>query len=268
MFIFKNEGLKGILKKLKVITKKIFKRYILFKSKIQDYKVYQELFLNKSGLEIGGPSSIFTKNGKLPLYPVIKNLDNCNFTNNTIWQGHIKQGKNYRYEKDKLGYQFICEGTNLSKIVSESYDFVISSNVLEHIANPLKAIKEWLRIIKINGILLLIIPNKNDNFDHNRPLTSFNHLILDFENDIQEDDLTHIDEILKLHDLSKDPPAGNFEQFKKRSLKNYENRTLHHHVFDLRLLQKIYKFFNLKILLMNDIESDFIIVGAKRYPSF
>ena len=30
----------------------------------------------------------------------------------------------------------------------------------------------------------------------------------DFSHDTQEDDLTHLPEILQLHDLSMDPPAG------------------------------------------------------------
>ena len=42
--------------------------------------------------------------------------------------------------------------------------------------------------------------------------------------------------IYKEHDLSMDTPAGTFEQFRERLMKNYENRCLHHHVFDLEVL--------------------------------
>ena len=45
-----------------------------------------------------------------------------------------------------------------------------------------------------------------------------------------------------------DPPAGTYEQFKKRSLNNYNNRTLHQHVFDLELLAEIGEFIDMKVI--------------------
>ena len=54
----------------------------------------------------------------------------------------------------------------------------------------------------------------------------------DFKNGTGEDDLTHLPEILELHDLACDVGAGTFEQFRARSLENFSNRCLHHHVFD------------------------------------
>jgi hypothetical protein len=53
----------------------------------------------------------------------------------------------------------------------------------------------------------------------------------DFDRGVDEHDLTHLPEILELHDLSRDPLAGDFENFKARSFKNFENRCLHHHTF-------------------------------------
>jgi hypothetical protein len=54
----------------------------------------------------------------------------------------------------------------------------------------------------------------------------------DYEQGVGEDDLTHLPEILEKHDLSKDPGSTDVESFRIRSLKNIENRCLHHHVFD------------------------------------
>ena len=47
--------------------------------------------------------------------------------------------------------------------------------------------------------------------------------INDFENKVQENDLTHVEEVLELHDLSRDPQAGTKEAFKIRCQKNFEN---------------------------------------------
>jgi hypothetical protein len=57
------------------------------------------------------------------------------------------------------------------------------------------------------------------------------HLREDFERNTPETDLSHLEEVLALHDLSRDVAAGTPEQFKERCLKNAEFRAMHHHVF-------------------------------------
>jgi hypothetical protein len=86
----------------------------------------------------------------------------------------------------------------------------------------------------------------------------------DYKNNIGEDDLSHLEEILKLHDLSLDPPAGTFEQFKARSLKNIENRCLHHHVFDNFLLKSVFEHFGLQVIYSSNTNDDYIIGGLKK----
>ena len=75
--------------------------------------------------------------------------------------------------------------------------------------------------------MILILLNKDFNFERLRPYTNIEHLIQDFTQNIGEDDLTHLDEILELHDLNIDKPAGSFEEFKARSLNNESHRGLH-----------------------------------------
>ena len=230
--------------------------------RIPDLEAIQKSFADKSGLEIGGPSGLFRNDGFVPLYKVIKDLDGCNFSNTTIWEGTIQGGESYIWHKGKRGIQYISEATDLNKVPDAKYDFVISSNCLEHVANPMKALEEWVRVVKKGGLLLLALPNKTYNFDHKRSVTDFEHLLDDYRNNMGEDDMTHLDEILELHDLGLDPPAGTFEQFKVRSLNNPENRALHHHVFDVNLLTKMMGHFNVKIL--NTCESrEHIVFGQK-----
>lgn len=226
--------------------------------------VFGELFREKIGIEIGGPSKIFTNEGAIPIYPVIAELDGCNFSENSLWEQGLKEGRTYKWNGDKLGYQYICEGISISERMSpEKYDFVISSNCIEHIANPLKAIEDWLRLIKVGGIFLLVAPKKESNFDHNREVTPFNHLKEDYQNDIKEDDLTHMEEILMKHDLSMDLPAGNIEQFRARSLENFKNRALHHHIFSVETLFATFVFSRLETIFMGQTSSDYIVVGRK-----
>lgn len=223
---------------------------------------YENLFSGKRGLEIGGPSLIFKT--LIPIYQNIDSLDGVNFSNQTIWEGAINKGKNFNYFKKNTGVQYIAEATHLGCIRSDSYDFVISSNCLEHVANPLQAINEWKRVIKTGGYLLLVLPKKDSNFDFKRPYTNFDHLLADYMGNISESDMTHIDEILSMHDITKDHGVDNFEDFEKRSKDNFNNRCMHHHVFNLELMFQIFKFFDIKTMNSDVTKTDFILLGLIR----
>ncbi len=219
-----------------------------FNKKIENFNDLKAYFENKDGLEIGGPSDIFGPDGYIPVYPIARTVDGCNFSTHTVWENTIQEGPNYRYEDQLLGYQHIMEATDLSNILPEVYDFVLSSHSLEHVANPLKALREWLRVLKTGGILVLVVPDKQYTFDQHRPYTTFEHLLDDYERNVGEDDMTHLEEILSLHDLSRDLPAGDTLQFKARSLKNAENRCLHHHVFNFETLEQICQHLNIEVV--------------------
>lgn len=234
--------------------------YSLRYPKLPTAHVYADLLERKSGIEIGGPSDFFKY--IVPIYPSIATLDGVNFSNQTMWEGSLKAGNNFNYyKKKKAGVQYIHDTTDLSSIESNTYDFLLSSNCLEHVANPLKALEEWVRVVSHNGYLLLVLPNKSRNFDHRRPTTSFEHILEDYKNNVSEDDLSHLDEILELHDLSMDPPAGSFQSFKKRSLDNFSNRGLHHHVFDQRLMRKMFDHFQIELIKSDTTDTDYISIG-------
>lgn len=227
--------------------------------KLSDYQTYVSYVEGKHGVEIGGPSVLFKT--ALPIYQNVASLDGINFSNSTVWEGNLEAGMKFKAFKNLAGHQYISDGTSLSEIADGKYEFVLSSNCLEHIANPLKALTEWKRILCADGVLILVLPNKHSNFDRNRPVTSFQHLLDDYQTDISEHDLTHLDEILKLHDLSLDPPAGDLETFRARSLKNFENRTLHHHVFDLALMTEMMNFLNMEVVHQNTTKIDHLIIA-------
>jgi SAM-dependent methyltransferase len=226
-----------------------------------NYKVYVRYIEHKKGIEIGGPSTLF--NTILPLYRKVEGLDGVNFSTNTLWEENIQGGRNYNYSGSRKGMQFISDATDLSQIDDNTYDFLLSSNCLEHIANPLKALMEWRRVIKPNGSLILVLPNKVSNFDHRRPTTTFDHILKDLNNDTAEDDLTHLEEILELHDLSLDPPAGDFEAFRKRSLDNFCNRALHHHIFDLSVIKSILDYLGFDLVEASVTYRDFFALATK-----
>ncbi|MDR2427261.1 MAG: class I SAM-dependent methyltransferase [Endomicrobium sp.] len=70
----------------------------------------------------------------------------------------------------------IAEGDNLP-FKDNIFDFVLTSHVLEHMWDPIKTLNEWIRVIKPNGYVFMIIPHKERTFDKPRQRTSLNELI-------------------------------------------------------------------------------------------
>lgn len=245
--------------KLEMIGKGISEGVILPKYFWRD--IYTELYfplerLNGMGLEIGGPSVPFEL-----IYNISKQCDGVNYDVSTVWGDNSK--KVYEWESNAIGKQIIAEATDLSIIPNEYYDFVLSSNNLEHIANPIKALYEFKRILKCNGIIILLLPDKRNSFDHNREDTCFNHLLSDYKTDVDEHDMTHLNEILEKHDLSLDKEAGTFEQFIASSLDNYKNRCLHHHVFSTELLTDIADYFELNVIYNGEFDRNSCLIAEK-----
>lgn len=193
-----------------------------------------------NGLEIGGPSKVFGRRGFLPVYERAGRIDNVNFAGSTAWESDRRDGAAFRFHPDKPpGTQWIREAGALAVIADATCDFVLSSHCLEHLANPLAALREWRRVTRPGGHLLLVVPDPTRSFDHRRSVTTLEHVRADFAQNTQEDDTTHVAEVLALHDLARDPDAGTSEEFRARVARNVDNRCLHHHVFDLTLLRAV-----------------------------
>ena len=199
-------------------------------------EILSRITRHKKGIEIGGPST----RGET-IYQNADSMDNVIFSKNTIWSNHTDE---YNYYNNKKGKTIINDAVNITNIPDADYDFCFSSLCLEHIANPLKAVEEWLRIIKTGGYIILILPEKSECSDHKREYSQFSTILSQYENHIGEDDLSTLPEILEKHDLELDTPSCDIEQFTTRCLDNFNNRCLHHYVYNPELLMKICNFFN------------------------
>lgn len=231
-----------------------------FRRPLHGHREFQDALRGKHGIEIGGPTKLFRRD--LPIYKVVGGLDGVNFSGSTVWEGSLSEGLTYRYLKGRVGRQFILDATDLSPLPAGSYDFVVSSNNLEHIANPLRALTEWLRILRPEGHLLLVLPKKESNFDQRRDVTPFAHLLDDFERGIDERDLTHLDEILDRHDYAMTAETPDRDSLRERGLRNFENRCLHHHVFDLPLIERMLAHVGLRVQLRLTTTTDYVTLSA------
>lgn len=85
---------------------------------------------------------------------------------------------------EAMPVDIIASGDKLP-IKDESQDFVISSHVLEHFPDPIKALNEWYRVIKKGGYIFAIVPHKERTFDKDRTRTTLKELIKRHEKGIK-----------------------------------------------------------------------------------
>jgi SAM-dependent methyltransferase len=215
----------------------------------------------KQGVEIGGLSSMFTAGGTLPIYPALGSLDNWNpYATHSI----LRQCP---------GSDVKIDGLELGSVPDNSVQFILSCHSLEHIANPLKALKEWKRILVPEGYLLLVLPHGDATFDHRRKKTPFEHLLHDYEVNTGEDDQTHMHEF-EQYDFTGPGWSADFmppgyglkhnHELRERFKDNAKWRYMHQHVFDSRLACKCVDFAGFQICEAEPARPFHIIVLAQK----
>ena len=117
----------------------------------------------------------------------------------------------------------------LAQFADAIFDFVICNHVIEHVANPIKLIRELFRITRPGGTVILSAPDKDYTYDKTRPLTTFEHLWSDFENDVTENDDEHYMDFFRgaaPHVLEFDPVHLPY------NIQRVRERREHAHVWD------------------------------------
>lgn len=139
--------------------------------------------------------------------------------------------------KQLVEVQHICDldKQGLSIFAKDSYDFVIFNHVIEHVANPIKAVNELFRIAKPGGLVILSAPDKDFTFDKKRALTSFEHLLAEYNNNVTEvTDEHYMDFLTVVHPelLRLTPPEI------QAHLSSIKRRREHAHVWNSRTFKE------------------------------
>jgi SAM-dependent methyltransferase len=196
------------------------------------------LVREKSGIEIGGPSTVFRNWYNIPIYDRIAVLDNCDFSQSTTWATHEER---YQFSKRRSpGFAYFCEGSDLHSVHN-----------LEHFANPVRALKEWQRVVKSGGHIVLVLPHYAMTFDCRRSVTSVNHMLEDYERQVGEDDLTHLDEIIETRSLGEG--SGSDEEARAILQNNFSHRMMHHHTFDELNSRKLLETMGMRVLAVETV---------------
>lgn len=238
---------------------------VLVRQKLQltlrEFPAIRERVRDKYGLELGGPSSSFRPGGILPFYGDVDSLDNCTFAPDTPWK--VDEAL-YRFSPYRApGRQFLTNVVNLSGLPDASYDFVLSSHMIEHTANPLGAMEAWKRVLKPRGTLVLLVPDKERTFDNHRATTTMEHLVADHQANTGEGDLTHLEEMLRDHNMNRTRDWTR-ERLERMVRDNAQTRGMHHHVFDLTLLTRMVSHIGFEPLVLRRALPNHLVVVAQK----
>lgn len=199
---------------------------------------------NKSFLEIGGPSVLFNTGSELPLYDLSKNIKYL--VDKVSFEESFKQTSTF--ENTYFG-----DATDIKtwENLNERFDVIISSHVIEHIANPLKFL---IHVYNHCNSVITICPHYGFIWDCFRPLTSLEHMISDLKNDTSEYDLTHLKEsYVPGHPWYED------EKEKHKFEQNFKYRAIHHHTFDVNSLAKLHETIGFKSMSYGFVEPHHVV---------
>lgn len=201
-------------------------------------------FEDKKGVVIGGHLRWNFK-ALLETAQNIINVDNC----------PVDEGRS-------AGVDYVTDASNLFFAENGSLDFICSSHVMEHLANPLKAIAEWKRALKKGGIIYAGVPDKRHTFDHKRDRTPLNHLIEDLDRKTDQTDQTHVSDFIEKWD-SPEVSCSRRKEILEDAKRHPQSR-VHHHVWIAEDVKEIFEYMGLKILYGPVLRHDTIhIVGRK-----
>jgi SAM-dependent methyltransferase len=99
----------------------------------------------------------------------------------------------------------IDDGERLDSIADGSQDFVVANHFLEHSQDPLGALENMFRVLRVGGILYLAVPDKRFTFDVKRPPTPLEHVLRDHREGPEQSRREHFEEWARLVDDTPEP---------------------------------------------------------------
>ena len=115
----------------------------------RDWRTHFASKLSGRGLEIGPLHRPMVRHGGME----VEYIDRCTVAE--LREHYPELGALDLIEPDIIG-----DAQTLDNIPENSYDFLISAHVIEHMKNPLYAMEVWCRSVKPGGLIYLIVPDK------------------------------------------------------------------------------------------------------------
>lgn len=110
----------------------------------------------------------------------------------------------------------------LGEFSDNEVDFVIANHVLEHLEDPVRALKNMLRVVRPGGVLFLTLPDARRTFDASRSRTTVEHLYRDHLHGPEVSRRAHYEEWARL--IEGVPPERTAQR-----IAEYERDDARHH---------------------------------------
>jgi 2-polyprenyl-3-methyl-5-hydroxy-6-metoxy-1,4-benzoquinol methylase/glycosyltransferase involved in cell wall biosynthesis len=113
---------------------------------------------------------------------------------------------------------------------SHSLDFAIANHLLEHARDPIRALRELVRVVRPGGVVFAAVPDVGNPLDRGRPVTPPDHLVADHDQRDQRarTDLDHYREAI----TSAHPEMGPAELEALIRERTAIAESIHFHTFD------------------------------------
>lgn len=163
----------------------------------------------------------------------------------------------------------LSDGQTLEGIPDASQDFVIANHVIEHMEDPILALKNWLRVLRPRGVIYLVLPDKRFTFDAPRDVTSIEHMLKDHHEGPHVSRADHYrDWAKKVDRVTPEHVELHAQDLEKRKV------SIHYHVWDtpaftrflLHAQAELHLPFEIELLRQNRHETVFILSKAELPP--
>jgi len=156
------------------------------------------------------------------------------------------------------------DGESLHSFPDSSQDFVIANHFIEHCTNPIAAIENHFRVLKVGGCLFMATPDKRFTFDKCREATPLSHLWNDYGGRPDWTKAQHFEDYVR--GMNTFHAQGLDEEHIRESTENLlaQDYSIHYHVWTasswLEFVASLRRRldFEIEVFLQNGLETDTI----------
>lgn len=146
----------------------------------------------------------------------------------------------------------------------KTFHFILSEHMLEHATDPIRILKEWSRVLKPGGKIFLNLPHRDRGNDRYRERTTLKHLIEDHENQVPDDDQTHLPDWME-NVVGRGLLPDHYAHMKPEEW--ISTGSIHHHVWVTEDIVELFEYLNFKICYTTDKLYDrrdsFLVIAEK-----
>ena len=179
-------------------------------------------------------------------------------------------------EQDWVRVDIVSDATTIP-LADNSFDYVFSCHCLEHMPDTIGTLKEWLRVLKPGGRLVLMLPHAGRTWESERTLSSLEHHVRDHANKVDLYDFTDWDEFERAFSAEsrRNPAEGSWFNDPLAKMPNgslnprwaAEHGLFHYHAWNQNILSDVLRYLGLNIQVcveeVPERKDSFLIVASK-----